>query len=60
MVRPRVIKPDEDRGQAGQPSGDLAGVERVVQFGLVLVEGPDTAAVLRRRLPQTVSNACRW
>ena len=28
------MKPDEDLGQAGQPSGDLAGVKRVVQFGL--------------------------
>ncbi len=42
---------DENLRQAGQPRGHLVGVERVIQLGLVLVEGPDPAAVLRRRLP---------
>jgi hypothetical protein len=38
-------------GQAGQLRGHLGCVERVIQLGLVLVEGPDPAAVLGRRLP---------
>lgn len=49
MHRPRPAYVSGSRNEnlrdVGQPPGHLIGVERVVPAGLVLVEGPDPAAV---------------
>ena len=42
---------NQDRGQAGQPLVQVADGEQVAQVGKLLIEDPDPAAVLRRRIP---------